>query len=278
MASRSRSFRSVISSATVILHLLPCSMLPGYIDFLRKLAQEADVVLEKDLDVVDLIFQHGEAVNAHAEGEAADFFGVVIDEAVDGGIDHACAEEFDPARTFTLGADSAAGAGAATAAEDAGDVKLDARLCEWKITGTEAGFYARAEKLFDEVFDGAREIAKGDVGIDGEAFDLVEDEGVRGVGIVAAIDFAGNDDADGRLLLFHGADLHGRGVRAEKQRTGRALREIEIEGVHVVADGMEFGDVEGFEIVVGRFDFGAFHDGETDGDEDVFDLLEDLAD
>src|SRR5580692_12509327 len=108
MASRSRSFRSVISSATVILHLLPCSMLPGYIDFLRKLAQEADVVLEKDLDVVDLIFQHGETINAHAEGEAARFFGVVVDEAVDSRIDHACAEKFDPACPFALRASATA--------------------------------------------------------------------------------------------------------------------------------------------------------------------------
>jgi hypothetical protein len=41
---------------------------------------------------------------------------------------------------------------------------------------------------------------------------------------------------------------------------------------------MKFGDVEGLEIVVRRFNFGAFDDGEADGDEDVFDLLEDLAD
>ncbi len=41
---------------------------------------------------------------------------------------------------------------------------------------------------------------------------------------------------------------------------------------------MEFRNVERLEIVVGRFDFGAFDDGEADGDEDVFDLLEDLTD
>ena len=106
----------------------------------------------------------------------------------------------------------------------------------------------------------------------------MEDERVRGIGVVAAIDLAGNDDADGRLALFHGADLHRGGVGAEKQRRWSAFREIEVEGVHVVADGMKFGNVESFEIVIRRFDFGAFDDGETDGDEDVFDLLEDLAD
>ena len=41
---------------------------------------------------------------------------------------------------------------------------------------------------------------------------------------------------------------------------------------------MEFGDVERFEIVVRRFDFWPFDYGEADGDEDVFDFLEDLAD
>src|SRR5260370_42345270 len=40
---------------------------------------------------------------------------------------------------------------------------------------------------------------------------------------------------------------------------------------------MELGDVERFEIVVWRFDFGAFDDGEADGEEDIFDLLKDLA-
>src|ERR1700676_58201 len=41
---------------------------------------------------------------------------------------------------------------------------------------------------------------------------------------------------------------------------------------------MEFGDVESFEVVIGRFDFGAFDYGKADGEEDVFDFLEDLAD
>src|SRR6476646_9468323 len=72
-----------------------------------ELAEEADVVLEENLYVVDLVFEHGQAIDAHAEGEATDFFGVVVDEAVDGGIDHARAEEFDPARALALGASSA---------------------------------------------------------------------------------------------------------------------------------------------------------------------------
>src|SRR6266481_3488622 len=41
---------------------------------------------------------------------------------------------------------------------------------------------------------------------------------------------------------------------------------------------MKFGDIQGFEIIVRRFDFGALDNGEADGEEDVFDFLEDLAD
>src|ERR1700730_4286371 len=40
---------------------------------------------------------------------------------------------------------------------------------------------------------------------------------------------------------------------------------------------MEFRDVQGFEVVIGRFDFGALDDGEAYGEEDVFDLLKDLT-
>src|SRR5713226_488375 len=40
---------------------------------------------------------------------------------------------------------------------------------------------------------------------------------------------------------------------------------------------MEFGNVQRFEIVVRRFDFRAFYDGEADGDKNIFDFLENLA-
>src|SRR5882672_7840655 len=252
---------------------------PGaYTCFLWELPEEAHVVLEKDLNIVDAVLQHREAIDAYAEGKAADFFRVVIHEAVDGGIDHARAEEFNPRGALAFRARSAAGGRTCSAAKWAGDVELDGRLGEREIAWPEARFHAGTKKLFYEIFDGAREIAKRNVGVHGEAFDLVKGEGMRGVRIVAAIDLAGNDDAHGRLLLFHGANLHGRGVRAEKKRRLRAFRQVQIKGIHIVAHGMEFWNVQGFEIVVGCFDFGAFDDGEADGEKNVFNLLEDLAD
>src|SRR5437667_6727546 len=243
-----------------------------------ELLQEADVVLEKDLDIVDAVLEHGETIDADAEGKATDFFRVIIHEAVDGGIDHAGAEEFNPGRTLALRAGSSASGRSGSAAEGTGDIELDAWLGERKIAGAEARFDTGAEELFYEIFDGAGEIAEGDVGVDGEAFDLVEGERMGGVGIVASIDLAGNDDANGRLLLFHGANLHGRSVGAKKERRLRAFWQFQIEGVHVVADRMELGNIQRLEIVVRRFDFRAFDDREADGEENVFDFLEDLAD
>src|SRR6266478_5631460 len=243
-----------------------------------ELAEEAHVVLEKDLNIVDAVLEHSETVDADAEGEAADLSCIVVHEAVDGGIDHAGAKELDPGSALAFRTGSSACRGACSAAKGAGDVEFDARLGEWEIAGPETSFHAGAEKLFYEIFDSAGEIAEGDVRVDGQAFDLMVGEGMGGVGIVAAIDLAGNDDAHGRLLLFHGANLHGRGVRAEKKRRLSIFRQIQIKSIHIVAHGMEFGNVEGFEIVVRRFDFGTFDDGEADREKNIFDFLEDLAD
>src|SRR6266700_4808444 len=178
-----RSFASLRMTMNCDRARTQAGLKPGpYSCFLRELAKEADVVLEKDLDIVDAVLEHRQAVDADAEGEAADFLGVVIHEAVDGGIDHAGAEKLDPGSAFTLGAGAAIRiAGSAT--KGAGDIELDARLGEGKIARAEARFDAGAEELSYEIFDGAGEIAEGDVGVDSEAFDLMEGERMCGVGI-----------------------------------------------------------------------------------------------
>src|ERR1041384_6074786 len=145
-----------------------------------KLAQEADAVLEERLDVVDAVFEHPQAIHAHSEGEPAELFRVVANKAVDRGIDHSGAEQFDPSRAFALPAARAVRRHATAAAENAGDVEFDARFGKREITGTKTSFHAGAEILPHEIFDGAGEIAERDVGIDGQPFNLVKHEGVRG--------------------------------------------------------------------------------------------------
>src|SRR5258707_15615912 len=117
---------------------------------LRKLAKEAHIVLKKHLDVVDAVLEHGQAIHAHAEGEAADLFCIVIHEAIDCRIDHARAEEFDPAGAFTLAAGCAGGSGAAASAKNTGAVEFHRRFRERKIAGAETLSYALAEELLHE--------------------------------------------------------------------------------------------------------------------------------
>jgi hypothetical protein len=172
--------------------------------------------------VGDAVEHHGDALDAHAEGEAGDAFGVVGvvvrvelsaffgDCGEDGRVDHPAAEELDPAGVFALAA-------AFASAEDATDLHVGAWFGEGEEAGEEAGFDVVAEEGLHGVIERALEVGEGDVGVDGEAFDLMEDGGVGGVGGVVAVDFAGNDDADGWGLDDHGADLHRAGVGAHEE-------------------------------------------------------------
>src|SRR5256885_1260220 len=132
---------------------------PAQIRVSWELAQEAHITLEKNLDIVDAVFEHGQPIDAHAESEAADFFRVVIHEAVHGGVDHAGTEQLNPAGAFAFRADAAARGRAAAPAKDTGDIEFHGGLGEREIAGAKARFYARAKKLLHEILDGAGEIA-----------------------------------------------------------------------------------------------------------------------
>src|SRR6185503_9351882 len=105
----------------------------------------------------------------------------------------------------------------------------------------------------------ALEVAEGDVCVDTEPFDLMEDRRVRGVLRVVAVDLAGDDDAYWRRLLLHGAHLHGRRVSAQKKSVAErtALLVGDDEGVLRVARGMARREVHRLEVVEVGFDFGA---------------------
>src|SRR6266576_2309598 len=62
-----------------------------------ELPQYAQVVLEQRADVWDVELDHGAAVEAEAEGEAAPLLGVDADVAQHLGVDHAAAEDLHPA-------------------------------------------------------------------------------------------------------------------------------------------------------------------------------------
>ena len=120
----------------------------------------------------------------------------------------------------------------------------------------------------------ALQVAEGDVGVDAEAFDLVEDGRVGGVGGLIAVDLAGDDQAQRRGLLQHGADLHGRGVGAHQQacvfRFGLLISEDE--GVLRIARGVVGWEVERLEVVEVGLDLGTKGDGVAEALEDADDL------
>ena len=103
----------------------------------------------------------------------------------------------------------------------------------------------------------------------------MEDGGVGGVGGVVAVDFAGDDDADGWFLLDHRADLDGAGVGAHEEAVaaGAGLLVGDDEGVLGVAGGVVRGEVEGFEVVEVGFDLGAEVGGVAEMMEDGDDLV-----
>src|ERR1041385_8827816 len=70
----------------------------------RELVQEAQVVFVEEADVVDAVAQHRHALHAHAEREAGVLLRVVADRFEHRGVDHAAAENFEPARVLARAA------------------------------------------------------------------------------------------------------------------------------------------------------------------------------
>src|SRR6185437_15930260 len=63
----------------------------------RKLLQEPQVVLVEEADILDAPLEEREPLDADAKREAGVAFGVVADGFEHGGMDHAAAEDLDPA-------------------------------------------------------------------------------------------------------------------------------------------------------------------------------------
>lgn len=70
--------------------------------FLRvfKLLQEPQVVLEEHSQIVDLIFQHGDTLDTHAESESGVLFRVDVAGLEDVRVAYAAAQDLNPACVF----------------------------------------------------------------------------------------------------------------------------------------------------------------------------------
>ena len=207
---------------------------------------------------------HGEAVEAHAEGEAGDLLGVeegvtasFADSGEDGGIDHAAASDFDPAGFFAFGFEL--------------HIDLEAGLGEGEEVRAEADGGAGAEDLAEEEFQRAFEVGEGDVFVHVEGFDLIENAEVGGVDLIAAVGSTGGDDADGQGFHgLHGADLHAGGVGAEEL----AVRHVK--GVALVAGGVIGGRVQRIKAMPLGLDFGSVRQREAHAAEGAHGEVADL--
>ena len=69
-----------------------------------ELLEELQVVLEHQADVVDAVLQHGDALDANAEGEAGILIRVNVAVLQHFAVDNTAAQDFDPAGVLAQGA------------------------------------------------------------------------------------------------------------------------------------------------------------------------------
>lgn len=114
---------------------------------LAELPQKPQIILKEQPNVVDTVLQHGDALDAHAKGEPGKLFGIITDEFEYRRIDHAGAQDFQPAAGFADAAALTVAQRAAAAANDALDIDLGAGLGEWKKTRPETHSSIAIENL-----------------------------------------------------------------------------------------------------------------------------------
>ena len=105
---------------------------------LAELRQEAQIVVEEEAQVVDPVAQHGQALGAHAKGEALVLLWIDAGHAQDVGVDHSAAQHLEPAR------------GRFAIATRAANIHLGRRLGEGEVGGTEADFQLFLEEFAQE--------------------------------------------------------------------------------------------------------------------------------
>src|SRR5208337_3854828 len=118
------------------------------------------IALEKELNVIDVILQHGEAVDPQSKCPTRVLFGIDAAVAQHQGMNHAATHDLDPAAFFAHPATFAA-------AKDTTDGYLAARFGK----GEKAGLEARAN-FFTKKFPGKEvkrpfQVGKGDITGDG---------------------------------------------------------------------------------------------------------------
>ena len=123
-------------------------------------------------------------------------------------------------------------------------------------------------KPFYEYLQRSLQVRHGDSLIHHQALDLVKEGRVGGVHRVGTVHPARGDDADGRLLFFHGADLHRGGLGAEKNVV------VDIEGVLGVPGWVVLRNIERLEVIIVALHLRALNHVEAHSQENFLELVE----
>ncbi len=214
-----------------------------------ELLEEAQIVVEEQAQVVDAVAQHRQALHAHAEGITGVLLGIDTDRGEHIRMHHAAAQQLQPALAPA-------------------HVHIRAGLDEGEVGGAEQHFRIALEEQREEAQQVVLEIGQADVLRHVQSLDLMEHRAVGAIE-VDAVDAAWADDADRRLALLHGADLHRAGMGAQQARTVER-----VEGVLHRPRRMRFGNIEGLEVVPVVLDFGALHAFEAHRIEDPLDAAD----
>ncbi|MNQ71462.1 hypothetical protein D3C85_861300 [compost metagenome] len=230
--------------------------------------QPARIGFEHGAQVRDAVFQHGQAINAHAEGEALILIRVDAAVAQHIGVHHAAAENLQPILAFVQGQLAARAVAA--------DVHLRRGLGEGEVVRTEAGVdVVQLEEAGDEGLQRRLQMTHVDVAVDHQTLDLVEHRRVGGVGILTE-GAARGDDADRRLLAHHGADLHRAGVGPQHLALARFRIRLQEEGVVHFPRRVLRREVQGGEVMEVVLDVRALGHSEAHLGEDGDHLIHDL--
>ena len=121
------------------------------------------------------------------------------------------------------------------------------------MVGSELQLHALAVELLCECIQSALEVGECDLLVDYKTLALVEDRRMCAVHLIAAVNSAGADDGDRRLLLEHGSYLH-RGCLGSQQDVV-----INIECIVRVSCGVSLKSVQHVEAVLGVLNLGTVY-------------------
>src|SRR3954453_13933537 len=170
--------------------------------------EEAHVVLEEDAQILDAVAQHRDAVGPHAEGKPLVALRIKAAVAQHDWMNHARAQDRQPA-----GAPARGTTGAAT--DQAADVKRNRRLGEWVVARPEASRCGRPEHRSRKLVEETAQVSEGPALVDHQPLDLEELEAMAGIDRLITKAAARKKPADGWLRRGHDANLAGGRVRPQ---------------------------------------------------------------